>query len=1022
MNNMKKLLCLLLAFAMLASMAACTPNEDPTTTAGPNATTTAPTTTKGQPTDYKVTIQNAAGRPMEDIDVQFNDKDGNIQGIARTDENGVAECTLPRQDGYTVSLSHVPNGYKYDEKYSIVGNGAVISLKSEPIQGASMAGADLNVGDIIYDFEITDTDGKVYKVSDILKEKKVLILNFFFTTCQPCISEMPYMEAAYQTYKDDVEILALDSMGDTQDEVAAFKEQLALNFPLAVVPTSWDSVPYNPSYGQATYPTTLVIDRYGMICIKESGSVSAARPWMVVMEYFSADNYEQKLCPGGFNDVVTNIPPNVPNDTAEDLGNVLGTANGNIVFSNDESEENTYTWPFKVSTENKLERPCVYASNMGMDASYSMLIADVTLKKGQAIGFDYMVSVEPGSDALQVIVDDQHIYTISGYDDVLQWKSAYPWVAEEDGTYKVVIAYIKDDSQPLTDSNGQPVKYTDEVYLSNFRILDNADQIDTETYLPAGAYKENADYTYSYADIFYNEKDGYYHVGSEDGPLLLANMMAENPLFDMDMYSMALGGHFVDKAADKDYTRIVEIYANYASKSKKTGYCTVNKELAEVLKACVDLRAGIIDDENAWLQLCMYYRAYGTNGGQLEDPIAGIAFHSALVAMEGENVMPYDEGIPLIPRGKVAKFVPTRSGAYRITTHLLYEGQEASGFIFNETDEHILDIAEDKNTVYAHEPDERMYSDKGNISMVYYMEAGKTYYIDVCFYDLYTVGKIPYTIEYLGESYDLFRMASLIFFEAADLGGDIDTGNLSAVAIPVMIEDGILYENIGTKENPVKGSKIYSDFYGSLPLLEKRFIDQQMRDINGDLMYDKDGKPMMELGVISLRGFDFSMNENDQMIVNLIARGYDTYEKLDAYLTEHSGDIYTANKADYAIEEVLEGVYHGIGTDRSERNQKYLRELLGRLQIDPAQYEIDATVELDGVPYKVIEIGDMTDVVKSYMDKMIPTDSSGPDRGCVVVDQQLALCLQLLVDTHSFPMVEDSWLKLCYYFDHIGPA
>ena len=50
-------------------------------------------------------------------------------------------------------------------------------------------------------------------------------------------------------------------------------------------------------------------------------------------------------------------------------------------------------------------------------------------------------------------------------------------------------------------------------------------------------------------------------------------------------------------------------------------------------------------------------------------------------------------------------------------------------------------------------------------------------------------------------------------------------------------------------------------------------------------------------------------------------------------------------------------------------------------------------------------------------------DKSGTERdGCVPVDARLAELLQLLLDKYTFENVTNSWLKVCYYYDYLGPA
>ena len=67
----------------------------------------------------------------------------------------------------------------------------------------------------------------------------------------------------------------------------------------------------------------------------------------------------------------------------------------------------------------------------------------------------------------------------------------------------------------------------------------------------------------------------------------------------------------------------------------------------------------------------------------------------------------------------------------------------------------------------------------------------------------------------------------------------------------------------------------------------------------------------------------------------------------------------------------------------------------------------------DGVPY-------YTDEIKKYTSKL-DTSSNKERNGCVVATKELTDILQLLMDKYTFAGVDNSWTKLCYYYDYLGP-
>jgi len=938
MKTWKRLLTAFLTLAMLISMcsmmASCRGNEvDPSDAAIAGGNT------------FVVNVKTEGGMPLSGVAayVYADDSLKDLKEFKETDEKGKIIFNLEPSKKYAVTLTGVPKGYDVKESYSFKDNIANIVLTSSLIEGEDLTGATLGLGDVMYDFSVTTPKGEKVTLSEMLKKKEVVLINFWYTTCTYCVAEFPYMQTAYETYGEDVGIIALNPM-EQNNAIQSFQEEMKLTFPMAACPAAWST-----TFNVSGYPTSILVDRYGVICLVEAGGITSQRPWTCMFDHFTGDDYEQKLI-NALSELVTTVKPTYKNEKAEDIAAAVNVDNAPITYRHAEGDDAEYAWPFIIV--DKDGKKALKASNQGIDDSYSILIADVQLKKGQALGMDYIVSSENGSDILHVIVDDEPIYQISGNDDKASWKTCYPWVATEDGTYEVVISYIKDG----TDSAGE-----DTAYVRNLRVVDSA-KVDYATYIPRYAATEKEDGTYSYVNIVLNTKDNYYHVGDANGPLLLADLMGstqfseEESMWDMIYESdIKLGG----KPA---YDVLVD-YFSMASNSSLNGFCTVTKELAEYLKEVAKFTGFDEEDPNEWMKLCKYYQAYGTKGAQLEDPVKGLRPFNAYKATLGKNVASnyFQYNRVIMPRGFLAEFIPSKSGVYRITSRATSQ-QGVDGWIFDKNRTELL----------TYELDERMWNDDKNVSMVYYMKAGTPYYIDIAFWDVYEEGVIPYDIEYVGASFDLFRLCSPGYFTYdSDATGE-QMYYLIQGGIDVVLKNGKYYEDLGGGKT---GSLIYADFSGLTALFSNPIATVPAYNADGSLKKNDKGEQEYIKGMIDMGGFDFSKTENDLYIVSILNKYNGDKKKADDYLKETWGADYEANAESYKLEDVFAGKYHGNGPD-------------------------------------------LTAEIKTYVAKM--KTAPAELKGCVEVDKRLAEILQMLMEKYTFENVDNSWLKLCYYYDHLG--
>ena len=884
MKSTKKVLALLLAFAMMATMlvsvfTGCTQTEDPsqetgtgteTGTAAPSDTTNTPDTPDNPPSDakvsYSVKLQTIGGMLLKGINVYVysNDSLEEVVEYTTTDENGVAQFSLAYNSDYRIVLSGVPTGYNVETCYTFDSSrNANITLTSSVIADSDLTGVNYKLGSVMHDFSVVDSDGVTHTLSNILKEKKACVLNFWYTTCSYCVEEFPYLNATYEAYKDKVEVLALNNYSsDDEEAVKMFKSSYGLTFPMAK-----DYSGLGNAIGLEGYPTTVVIDRYGVIVMSITGGTSEA-VFRAAFDHVASDDYQQKLFES-MEDLVPAVKPNVQMPSSDEMGAVFNKGEISVTYSPETvMPDAEYSWPFVIGEKDGVA--CIHPSNKNIDNSYATLYANITLKKGEALAFDFLSSSESASDILFVLVDRKDIYQISG--ESAEWATCYPFVAIEDGTYELSLCYFKDESTNVGD---------DTVYLKDLRVV-SADQINAPTYIPRYAANHPADNGLgyeSYVEVVYNEADNYYHVGTKDGPILLADLMGATRFSGESVYSMAYTGKMI--LDGKNYYEDILPFCTMASNATVNGLCSVTKELAELLKIMADAM-GIEDNENEWLQMCCYYDAYGTGGVQFADPVKGLSPETAYKAQLGdENYVTYTRVI--MPRGLWYEFIPETSGAYRITSH---SDISVEGWIFLGTD----------NLYYEYGGGERLYfmtqpeAYATNVSMVVYMEAGKPYYIDIAYVDVYQVGTFNFSVEYLGESYKQFTAASPGYYTVPDDGElSDDPAEIDALGIDVMLgSDGYYHEKLADGS---EGSIVYADFTYATGLFNLSINE------------------MIELGA-----FDFSRTESDQQVQNYIDQyGDKTKEKLQ----ELYGESFEAWAEFVKLDECLAGITHGKGQDKT---------------------------------------------------------------------------------------------------------
>jgi len=242
----------------------------------------------GSNTEYTLYVSSKGGMAFSKVNVYVynGDADDDLINAGKTDEDGkfVFSTDVAVEDlGFTIQ-GLPESGYELKDIYKVSKqdkNNLYIYLDTKIEELEDFSNTTFDEGSIIKDFSVTTPDGEVVQISKLLDEKEIVVLNFFYLNCQPCKSEMPYLEEAYKAYGDKIALIAMTPIDKDDAKIKEYIDELGLTFYVAQCPSEWETM-----MGLAAYPTTVIIDKWGMISYIHEGMVTESGVFEAIFDYF----------------------------------------------------------------------------------------------------------------------------------------------------------------------------------------------------------------------------------------------------------------------------------------------------------------------------------------------------------------------------------------------------------------------------------------------------------------------------------------------------------------------------------------------------------------------------------------------------------------------------------------------------------------------------------------------------------------------------------------------------------------
>ena len=310
--NKSKLISLILCLALIIStsslLASCNNTSDDTTDA---STTLAESTTKAteesaeetteentnaiaaQKSAHNITVKSEGSLMLGGIEFEIYASSDltSLKAHGETNVNGKDTVNLVEGQTHYLKILSAPDGYEIEDCYEINSTNTEITLKSYIRDDAPDANFTYQLGDVVHNFTLTGDGDNAVTLKDALNTYGCVVLNFWYIGCAPCKAEFPYIQSAYEKYADKVGFYALNGVAaESQSMIDEFKAQNGYTFTMSRADSSLVNL-----FGVSAFPTTVVIDKYGVVCFVETGSLPDEAPFINLFELFSSPEYSKTI-------------------------------------------------------------------------------------------------------------------------------------------------------------------------------------------------------------------------------------------------------------------------------------------------------------------------------------------------------------------------------------------------------------------------------------------------------------------------------------------------------------------------------------------------------------------------------------------------------------------------------------------------------------------------------------------------------------------------------------------------------
>lgn len=114
-------------------------------------------------------------------------------------------------------------------------------------------------------FNLTSLQSKPVSLSDYKGE--LVLLDFFYKECYPCLKAIPVLESLHEKYQSKgLNVIGIDPLDDESGGIQHFVTKAGITYPVLL-----DKKEVNKAYHISSYPTLYLIDKKGNIIYNANG-------------------------------------------------------------------------------------------------------------------------------------------------------------------------------------------------------------------------------------------------------------------------------------------------------------------------------------------------------------------------------------------------------------------------------------------------------------------------------------------------------------------------------------------------------------------------------------------------------------------------------------------------------------------------------------------------------------------------------------------------------------------------------